>query len=90
MENREERNMLTLQEFSSWESNEVCAICLDKTEVETVKVLQCSHFHSQSIGMWVARKSSCPACRCAIRPIFIFIWCKSDRQCIKVALSPTV
>ncbi|KAL4193469.1 hypothetical protein AMTRI_Chr06g199530 [Amborella trichopoda] len=55
------------EEEIAGESNEVCTICLNKTEVENVKVLQCSHtFHSRCIGIWVARKSSCPLCRCAI------------------------
>ncbi|ERN13752.1 hypothetical protein AMTR_s00049p00184230 [Amborella trichopoda] len=52
------------EEEKGGKSNEMCAICLDKIEVENVKVLQCAHmFHSLCIGMWVTHKSSCPLCR---------------------------
>ncbi|KAL4193453.1 hypothetical protein AMTRI_Chr06g176980 [Amborella trichopoda] len=51
------------EEEIAGESAGVCAICLDKIEVENVKVLQCSHmFHAQCITISVARKSSCPSC----------------------------
>ena len=45
-------------------SDENCPICLDNLVSKDVYCLGCEHyFHTECIGLWLAKNTSCPICR---------------------------
>ncbi|KAF5284590.1 hypothetical protein FQR65_LT02416 [Abscondita terminalis] len=53
--------------FNNWEkdvSDNVCVICYDTYDMESVTKLKCQHsFHSSCVRKWFATNSICPICR---------------------------
>ena len=49
------------------QSEDVCPICLDDMNQETVAILECHHeYHEKCIRKWLVNKESCPNCRAQV------------------------